>query len=65
MKASRLPALTVVLVPPSPCITCSITASHPELVVWDDDLIVVNHYLDESDLRTGWLVTSPKRHITR
>jgi diadenosine tetraphosphate (Ap4A) HIT family hydrolase len=47
------------------CITCDVTTNHPELVVWHDALVVVNHYLDESDLRSGWFVVSPKRHITR
>ena len=49
----------------SGCVTCEIEHSDPLLVVWASALVRVNHYLYESDTNAGWLVISPKRHITR
>jgi diadenosine tetraphosphate (Ap4A) HIT family hydrolase len=35
------------------------------MVVWTGTHVRVNHYLYESDANSGWLVISPRRHITR
>lgn len=46
------------------CPTCDIPEGSWQ-VVWESRCVLVNHYLDDSDNYAGWIVASPKRHITR
>ena len=47
------------------CPSCEVSTSHPKMVAWSTPRIVVNHFLSESDSRSGWFVVSPRRHVTR
>lgn len=51
------------------CFTCSLTSTNdPHIndphVVLRSDLVVVNQYVDSTENRCGWLVVSPRRHVT-
>ena len=52
-----------------PCFTCDVAAAHastPGGIIHLDPLIMVNHHQTvPGEDRAGWLVISPRRHVTR